>query len=147
MSYKATLAVGALRATAHLPLPLLHGIATLIGRLLWWLPSDQRRFAAINLARCLPEFDADARRRLLRRNLAETAKTLLELGPLWLWDGERVLRLIRNVEGEAGWQAALDEGRGAIAITPHLGAWEIAGLYLSSRCRLTSAGWDRAPMN
>ena len=138
MSYKAALAVGALRATAHLPLPLLHGIATLIGRLLWWLPNDQRRFAAINLARCLPELDTDARRRLLRRNLAETAKTLLELGPLWLWDGERVLGLIRGVDGEAGWQAALDEGRGAIAITPHLGAWEVAGLYLSSRCRLTT---------
>lgn len=135
---KAVLATGALRAAACLPLPLLHGIGTLTGRLLWWLPNDQRRFATINLARCLPELDTDAQRRLLRRNLAETAKMLLELGPLWLWNRDRMLGLIRGVDGEAEWQAALDEGRGAIALTPHLGAWEIAGLYLSSRCRLTS---------
>lgn len=138
MSRKTALAAGALRAAAHLPLPLLHGFGSLIGRLLSWLPNDQRRIATVNLRACLPDLDARERRRLLRRSLIESSKTVLELGPLWLWDGERVLDKVRAVDNEAGWHDDLAAGRGAIAITPHLGAWEVAGLYLSSRCRLTT---------
>lgn len=138
MSWKAALSAGALRGCAWLPLPLLHALGTVIGTLLWLLPNGQRRIAAINLRVCLPELDVAARRRLLRRSLIETSKTILELGPLWLWDSQRLLRLVHGVDNEDAWQAALAEGRGAIAITPHLGAWEMAGLYLSSRGPLTT---------
>ena len=132
------LAIGVLRGCAALPLPLLHGLAVLLGWLLWLLPNSQRRFAAINIQRCLPEYTPAQHRRLLRRSLVESAKTLLELGPLWLWPADRALATVKAVQGEDQWQAALAEGRGAIAITPHLGAWEMAGLYLSSRCPLTT---------
>lgn len=131
------LAIGLLRACAALPLPLLHGIGFLLGWLVWLIPNAQRRIAAINLQRCLPELSPRARRRLLRRSLIEDARTVLELGPLWLWPGHKVFARIRAVEGEAEWRIALAEGRGAIAITPHLGAWELAGLYLSSLGPLT----------
>lgn len=134
---RTTLAIGVLRGCAALPLPLLHGLGTLLGWLAWLIPNSQRRIAAINLRICFPELDARSRRRLLRRSLVETGKGLLELGPLWLWPGHEVLARVRSVRGEEHWQAALTEGRGAIAITPHLGAWELAGLYLSSRCPLT----------
>ncbi|MDX1654145.1 MAG: lysophospholipid acyltransferase family protein, partial [Candidatus Competibacteraceae bacterium] len=68
----------------------------------------------------------------------ETGKTILELGPLWLWSGQRVLERIRTVEGQQIWQAAVEQGRGAIAITPHLGAWEVAGLYISAHWPITT---------
>lgn len=138
MSWKTAFAVGALRGCAALPLSLLHAGGVVIGVLLWLLPNNQRRIAAINLRVCLPELGAAARRRLLRRSLIETSKTILELGPLLLWNGERALRLVQKVTNEAAWDSALAEGRGAIAITPHLGAWEMAGLYLSSHGPLTT---------
>ncbi|MDX1604631.1 MAG: lysophospholipid acyltransferase family protein [Candidatus Competibacterales bacterium] len=135
---RAALTAATLRLCARLPLPLLHALGTAAGWLLWLVPNRERRTAATNLRICLPELSPRTRRRLLRRSLAEAGKTLLELGPLWLWPGERVLARIRSVDNEVGWQAALAAGQGAIAITPHLGAWEVAGLYLSSRCRLTT---------
>jgi KDO2-lipid IV(A) lauroyltransferase len=123
---------------ALLPLLAVHGLGVLIGWLLWLFPNEPRRIAATNLALCFPEYDELTRNRLLCRNLMESGKAVLELGPLWLWDGRRLLKLIRSVEGERAWQDALAMGRGAIAITPHLGAWEVSGLYVSSRYPITT---------
>ena len=138
MTLGGRLFVGLLHALAWLPLPVVHGLAASIGWLLWLLPNDHRRIAAINIALCFPAWSPAARRRLLRYNLIETSKCMLELGPLWLWNAERIKRLIRSVEGEEAMHAAVAEGRGAIAITPHLGAWEMAGLYVSSHYPITT---------
>jgi KDO2-lipid IV(A) lauroyltransferase len=132
------LLTGLLRLTARLPLSVAHAVGAVLGWLLWRVPNDPRRIAARNLARCLPELAPVERNRLLRRNLMETGKLLLELGPLWLWQGQRVLDLVRGpVIGEAGLAAAARQKQGAILLTPHLGAWEMAGLYYSSRYPLT----------
>ena len=129
---------GLLRLTSLLPLPLTHVIGVLIGSLLWWIPNDLRRIASRNLALTFPEMPVADRERLLHRNLWETGKLLLELGPLWLWRGERVLALVRDaVAGEEALTDTVRRRRGAILLTPHLGAWEMAGLYYSSRHPLT----------
>ena len=129
---------GLLRLTSLLPLPLTHAIGILIGSLLWWIPNDLRRIASRNLVLTFPEMPVADRECLLRRNLWETGKLLLELGPLWLWRGERVLALVRGaVADEEALTDTVRRRRGAILLTPHLGAWEMAGLYYSSRHPLT----------
>lgn len=129
---------GLLRLTSLLPLPLTHAIGVWVGNLLWWIPNDLRRIASRNLALTFPEMPVADRKRLLRRNLWETGKLLLELGPLWLWRGERVLALVRGaVADEEALTDTVRRRRGAILLTPHLGAWEMAGLYYSSRHPLT----------
>ena len=130
--------IGLLRLTSLLPLPLTHAIGILIGSLLWWIPNDLRRIASRNLVLTFPEMPVADRECLLRRNLWETGKLLLELGPLWLWRGERVLALVRGaVADEEALTDTVRRRRGAILLTPHLGAWEMAGLYYSSRHPLT----------
>ena len=129
---------GLLRLTSLLPLPLTHAIGVWVGGLLWWIPNDLRRIASRNLVLTFPEMPVADRECLLRRNLWETGKLLLELGPLWLWRGERVLALVRGaVAGEEALTDTVRRRRGAILLTPHLGAWEMAGLYYSSRHPLT----------
>jgi len=129
---------GLLRLTSLLPLPLTHAIGVWVGGLLWWIPNDLRRIASRNLVLTFPEMPVADRERLLRRNLWETGKLLLELGPLWLWRGERVLALVQGaVAGEEALTDTVRRRRGAILLTPHLGAWEMAGLYYSSRYPLT----------
>ena len=125
---------GLLRLTAALSLPMAHGIGSMLGWLLWRFPNEPRRIAARNLTLCFPELDPAERERLLRRNLLETGNLFLELGPLWLWPGARVLDLVREpVAGEEVLSTAVRRRQGAILITPHLGAWEMAGLYYASR--------------
>lgn len=130
---------GLLRVAALLPLPLAHAIGSALGWLLWRIPGNSpRTIAERNLSLCFPEWPAAERDALLRQNLRETGKLLLELGPLWFWTGERVLALVgRAVPGEEALATAVRQKRGAILLTPHLGAWEIAGLYYSSRHPLT----------
>ncbi|MDZ7621812.1 MAG: lipid A biosynthesis acyltransferase, partial [Candidatus Competibacteraceae bacterium] len=129
---------GLLRLTAALPLPLAHRIGSMLGWLLWRFPNGLRWIAAEILAFVSSTPDpVEAKLGHLAR-ISWNSKLFLELGPLWLWPGARVLDLVRApVVGEEALSAAVRQQRGAILITPHLGAWEMAGLYYSSRYPLT----------
>ncbi len=126
-----------LRVLARLPLRRVQALGAGIGHLLAIIPNDLRRTARINLARCCPELTATQRRRLLRRSLIETGKTATEIGPLWLWDRAPTLALVRSTSGEAAVTDALRTGHGVLLATPHMGAWELAGLYCSAHYPMT----------
>lgn len=91
-----------------------------------------------NLALCFPDMDEGARRQLARRSLVQGIATALELGPLWRWKPERVLSLVREVDGLERLEAACASGRGVVILGPHLGAWEVVSLFVSARRALTS---------
>ena len=135
---RARLIRAGLRLFAALPLPLNHALGTALGWALALLPNGLRRTTRDNLRRCLPELAPRARRRLARRSLVETGKTFTETGPLWCWPGERALTLVREVCGREWLDAALAEGRGLILATPHLGAWELAGLWGATHLPMTT---------
>jgi KDO2-lipid IV(A) lauroyltransferase len=127
-----------LRALAALPLPLAHAVGTLIGWGLILIPNELRRISRINVPLCLPELDPAQQRSLLRASLIEAGKTMSEAGALWLWPASRVLELVKSVSGEQHLRAALASGKGAVIATPHLGAWEMMGLYCSAHYPITS---------
>ena len=127
----------ALRLCAWLPLPVLHGFGACLGWLLFLLPSRSRHIAETNIALCWPTLSKPQQRRLVRCCLAETGKTLFETGALWLRPGEDVLRLIKHVDGSELVKQAMAKGNGVILATPHLGAWEGAGLYCAARFNIT----------
>lgn len=127
-----------MRLMAWLPLAWIHGLGAILGWLLAHVPSGLRSIAERNLALCFPAYTPQQRQLMLRNNLAETSKSLLELGALWLWPRERVLGLVQQpVAGEELLAAAVQQGRGVLLLTPHLGSWELAGLYYSSRYPLS----------
>jgi len=123
----------ALYSLAWLPLPLLHGLGTCLGWCLWLSTARSKKIAVANIMLCWPELSAAEQRKLTRTSLAETAKTLLETGALWLRPGKQVLRLIKQVNGSEIVSQAQAKGKGVILATPHLGAWECAGLYCAHR--------------
>jgi KDO2-lipid IV(A) lauroyltransferase len=129
---------GALHLFARLPLPASHRIGAALGWLLTAVPNDLKRITAINLSLCFPDLSIRERRRLLEQSLIEIGKTFAETGALWLWNKERVLGLACRVYGEDLLVQALAQGKGIILVSPHLGAWELAGLYCSTRCPLTT---------
>lgn len=131
-------ATALLRGLARLPLGAVHRLGAAVGLALWVAPTDSRRVAHRNLAICLPALTPDERRRMLRACLMETGKGLLEAGPLWLWPPDRVLGLVQEVIGEEALETAFAAGRGVVLLAPHLGCWELAGLYCSTRYPLTS---------
>ena len=130
---------GLFRLIAALPLSWVHCLGAFCGWLLWRIPNNRsRRIAKRNLERCFPGKSVAERDRLLRLSLMESGKSVLELGPLWFWPSERVIKLIAQPPpGEDALAAAVARKQGVILLTPHLGAWEMAGLYYSSRYPLT----------
>ena len=70
-----------LKALSWLPLPLNHPVGALIGWAMWKLPTRMKRFARINIERCLPELSERDRQRLLRRPRRPQLQFLLS-GPM-----------------------------------------------------------------
>jgi len=135
---------GLLHLFALLPFRTVHGIATLLGQLVAQLPKlRMTQVTRINICMAFPHLPPTAQDALVTQSLIETCKAFSELGALWLWRVERVLGLVRRVAGEECLQQALKLGKGVILLTPHLGAWEMMGLYVSAHYTMT--GWYRPP--
>jgi KDO2-lipid IV(A) lauroyltransferase len=127
-----------LRANARLPLPVLHGIANIIGSLMVIIPGKRVATCHTNIKTCFPELSPFQQRRLARKSFRQIAKGLMEVGKLWLRPAEENLAMIRSVEGEQYVTESLEAGKGVILATPHLGSWELFGSYCSSQYPLTS---------
>lgn len=116
---------------ARLPLPVAHALGAVLGLAAWLVPSSFRRRARFHIGRCLPELGPLARERLLFATLIEAGKTLAELPLLFAARDARVTGWVRDMRGRELLEAAAAAGRGIILASPHLGAWEMAGLAAS----------------
>lgn len=135
---RAHLVAGLLRLFAALPLSWNRRLGTLMGQLLAHTPNPLRRISETNLRLCLPELSQTERRRLCRDSLIETARTVVEAGPMWLWSASRLNELIAETVNVETVDAAVRAGRGVILATPHLGSWEMAGHFCAARWGITN---------
>lgn len=125
-----------LHGLARLPWKVLQIIGRLLGLGLTWVPNRQRRDALINIRLCLPHLTHAEQLALRQRVMIEFACTFVEMAAIWLWTPQRVLSLIKTTSGIELLQS--EPGRGLIALTPHLGSWELAGLYMATQGKITS---------
>lgn len=123
---------------ARLPLPVLHLLAWPFGMLLVLIPNKQRHYAKTNINICFPDWSETKRKRLWRRSLIETVKTLLESPKLLCGNPKTVLKMVRQVSGQEQLEQGLKANKGVIIICPHLGNWEMVGLYISQHYPMTS---------
>lgn len=110
----------------------------LTGWLLWISHSRARRTTETNIRACFPSLPACDQKKLAKDSLCQSATTLFEMPSSWLWPASKTLGLIQRVEGEDMIRQALAEKRGVIVIAPHLGNWEVLGLYLATLGPVTS---------
>ena len=123
---------------ALLPLPISHLLGWLLGLLFFLLPNQHRRISRINIDLCFAENGWLWRRWLLLRSLVETSKTATESPHLWHTSREKLPALVSNVSGLEHIEEARHHGKGALLIIPHLGSWEMVGLYCSAHYPMTS---------
>ena len=137
-NFQARILLFLLRMAGKLSLPMAQRLGRMLGRLGWWLNTPEKRVTRINLDIAYPELDHQARRQLAKQSLQHTGQTFAEIPLMWEWPVERCLGLIKAVDGEHLVQEALNTGKGLILLAPHLGNWELAGLYFSSRHRMAA---------
>jgi KDO2-lipid IV(A) lauroyltransferase len=123
-----------LRVLALLPLRIVHGIGTAMGRLVLWRNGRTAHHTAVNLRIARPSLDSAKQHALLREVMAESGKSISELVKVWGAGASRALDLVREVRGEHLLDAALAADKGVIIAAPHLGCWELLNYWL---CRKT----------
>ncbi|MBA2410798.1 MAG: lipid A biosynthesis acyltransferase [Gammaproteobacteria bacterium] len=126
------------RVLALLPLSVAHGLGAMIGRCIHTLPTPVRRVTDINLNLSFPERTQDWRTRTARASLIETGKSVAEAAYLWRASAPRITTLVRSSTGQAVMDAAIAQHRGVILAAPHLGSWELCGLYSTTLGTITS---------
>ncbi|MDD3528432.1 MAG: lysophospholipid acyltransferase family protein [Gallionellaceae bacterium] len=112
------------RLLAALPLPVLHALAWLAGMLVFpW--SRRARDVTDNLRQAGLD-----RPEVVRRARVGIARMLFESLAVWLRPFPEAMALVREVRGWEHVEAARAAGRGIVVLEPHLGNWELGGLYL-----------------
>jgi KDO2-lipid IV(A) lauroyltransferase len=121
-----------LQLLAALPLSLLHALGTVLGWTVYGISPTYRRNLKANLA--LAGY-TDARTR--RAAIAAAGQMLTETPAIWLRPQEKVAGLVREVLGMEAAQAAHDQGKALLFLTPHMGCFEVAAQYASRHVPIT----------
>jgi KDO2-lipid IV(A) lauroyltransferase len=125
------------RFLAGLSLRRAQRVGELIGRLGYRVLYSERRTADVNIALCFPELALQQRRARVRASLRESAKTLAEIPGIWSRPIGYAVGLVRSEAGRDVLERALARGRGLVVAAPHIGNWEIVGLYAQSMFPMT----------
>jgi KDO2-lipid IV(A) lauroyltransferase len=113
-----------------LPRPLARAAGSVVGRAAFLLLPRLRRTGRYNLELAFPEKPAAERERILRKLYRNLGWLLAEFCQMRRYTPENTRAFLRY-EGLENYLAAREEGRGALILTGHLGAWELSSFYHS----------------
>jgi len=126
------------RAVALLPLPILHAVGRLLGRLVYAFPGRYRQRLQANAAQAGYPDPAFA-----RRAAGETGAMMMEMPKVWFRGDESLSKTVSDDAHVV--EAALAENRGILFLTPHLGCFEITARYLAVRLHIPITVMFRPP--
>lgn len=138
MMIRALLATIFLRIISFFPLSVAHLLGRMLGNLFYLSKNDLKKITRMNIHLCFPVLSEKQQDALSREALKELGMSMLESAALWLWSSERILSLVKMVTGEDLLKNAMSRGNGVVLMIPHIGAWEMVGLYVSHRYPMTS---------
>ncbi|MFO1320588.1 MAG: lysophospholipid acyltransferase family protein [Burkholderiales bacterium] len=126
-----------LRFAARLPLSWLQGLGAAAGRAVFRLSPRYAERLRANLAQSRVTVAGMKQSRLERQVAAEIGKGAFELIAIWFRPTDDIVRLVLDTHGYELVEQAKAGGRGLLFLTPHLGSFEAAALYVAMRMPLT----------
>ena len=122
---------------ARLPLAILHRIGAVLGWATYVLSGLYARRLRENLQHADLGRSASDLRTLLHANIREAGKSVMELPWVWRRPLAEVVASVKHCQGWEHFEAARAQGKGVIILTPHIGCFEIIGLYVAARLPMT----------
>jgi len=113
-------------------------LGQLVGRLFSWLPNQEKRCARINIELCFPDLSNQERERILKQSLIENVTTMIELPGFWHRKPDYALAQLNDPDVHKTLDSLIAQGKGVIVAGPHLGSWEIVGLFLAQIAPITT---------
>jgi KDO2-lipid IV(A) lauroyltransferase len=126
------------RVLSSLPLRWLHGLGSLLGRIIYATSAEYASRTKENLRQSRLAADEKHFALLVSKTVAEAGKSIFELPWVWGRPLEQVCAAIRDCTGWELVEAAHARGKGIIFLTPHWGCFEITSLYIGQHFPLTS---------
>ena len=123
-------------AIARLPWPWLRALGDVVAWVWWRSGGRESRVALRNVELAYPDLLPGQRDALQREILRTTARQTLETLRLWTRPHADNMRLIRETQGVALFDAAIASGKGVIVAAPHYGNWELLNQWLAAHTPL-----------
>ncbi|MDX8380110.1 MAG: lysophospholipid acyltransferase family protein [Gallionella sp.] len=125
------------RILSSLPLWMLHRLGALLGHLTYALSTQYAARMRENLHQAGFSLEDKAGRQLLSDAIEEAGKSLVELPWIWGRPHDEVIASVVSCQGVSHFEAAQARGKSIIFLTPHLGCFEIFGLYMAKKLAIT----------
>jgi len=109
------------------------GIGARLGRLGYSPLGIRRSVVERQLRAVMPELSDAEVRRIARASYEHLGRTSIETALLPTYSTARVLEMVEEVRGWELVERHIAAGKGVIAMTGHLGNWELAGAYVAAR--------------
>jgi KDO2-lipid IV(A) lauroyltransferase len=97
---------------------------------LQWLPTKSKRITGENLRLAFPYMQSSTRRKLLRASLRDLAEKFFDLLATWIQSEQVVRKWVKTSDGLSDFMLACENGP-TLILLPHLGNWELFGIWLS----------------
>jgi KDO2-lipid IV(A) lauroyltransferase len=121
----------------RIPLPVGRALGRLLGRLAWHLVPRERNKALHNIGLAFPEWDEKKKRDTIRAMFRHFGMSLFEIA--WLWNMDLATRdRTTTFEGSEPMLKLIDEKRGVVLFTAHVGNWEWLSIAMGLFSRPTS---------
>jgi Kdo2-lipid IVA lauroyltransferase/acyltransferase len=133
---KALLSV--LRLFGWFPLSVGRLLGRALGRAIYFMDLGPAAVSRINLRLCYPQMPAQELESLCKNRMLQLGQAFFETPRVWSKSSAWLESKIVAVEGLEVFQAAMADSRGTILIVPHQGNWEVVGLWVSPRSKMTS---------
>ena len=112
---------------ARIPLPVMQRVGAVLGWWVWWLSPTYRRNFQANVQA------AGVAWREARPAIAAIGAMVAELPWVWMRPHTATLEGLVKWDGAEHFEAAMHAGKGAIIMSPHLGAWEIGAQAIAEK--------------
>ena len=122
---------------SYISLKYIHFLGEIGGFLLSIVPNSIKNTTKTNLKLCFSEKTSKEIDILTRKSLKETSKSLFESGKSWIAYPKLDINKLVEVEGKDLILRSLEEGRGVILFTPHIGNIEILINFVANNFKST----------
>ena len=127
-----------LRCLEWLPLSISRCLGKLVGAIGYRLNGRSCQVARTNLKLCFPSVAETIREKLCQERMKHMAQTIFETPRLWRCSPLWLKKRTTEVYGLDNFKQAIKNDRGTIFVVPHMGNWEVIGLWLAHQTKITS---------
>lgn len=113
---------------SRLPLSVLHRLGALLG---WIIYLTSKRYSS-RLRENLEYSGIEGGGQLIHTNIREAGKGVMELPWVWKRSLVEVVGSVKRIHGWEHLEAANAQGKGVVLLTPHIGCFEVIGLYVAA---------------